>query len=192
MDITIKTIRNLVAVNAVVLGLAACSSSPAPWTQQDDSPWGQKRDSETATLPPDDSVTDTMNDPVLLADPEPEPIVMEAPEAAPAPVAIAPVVVEEPAALSNEDKIMNMPGSNYAVQVYASKSLESLDKFKANKGVENLLAVKTDRSGETIYVLVDIYPDRASANAAASELEASIGSKPWVRSVAGLQKVIAQ
>ena len=51
--------------------------------------------------------------------------------------------------------------------------------------------MKTDRSGSIVYVLVDIHPDRSSANAAAADLEMKTGSKPWVRSVAGLQKIVA-
>ena len=40
MEITIKTIRGIAVSNLIILGLAACSSSPAPWTQADDDPWG--------------------------------------------------------------------------------------------------------------------------------------------------------
>ncbi len=187
MEITIKTIRGIAVTNLIILGLAGCSTSPAPWTQADDDPWGSKRASETESLPSDDAVSDTLlNDPVLLADPEPEPIMMQEPEMAPAPEVIVPVMVE-----SAGDDIMSLPGTNYAIQVYASKTEASIDKFKANKGLDGLMTVKTDRSGSIVYVLVDIYPDRASANAEAPNLEAKTGSKPWVRSVAGLQKIVA-
>ena len=188
MEITIKTIRGIAVTNLIILGLAGCSSSPAPWTQADDDPWGSKRSAETESVPSDEAVSDTSyNDPVLLADPEPEPIMMQEPEAAPAPEVIVPVMVDQPA-----DDIMSMPGTNYAIQVYASKTVESADKFKADKGLDGLMTVKTDRSGSIVYVLVDIHPDRASANAEAPNLEAKTGSKPWVRSVAGLQKIAAQ
>jgi septal ring-binding cell division protein DamX len=111
------------------------------------------------------------------------------------PVAVEPelivaVVVEEE--LTNEQAILAMPATNYAVQVYASKTTESVEAFQTNKGLENLMAVKTDRAGTTIYVLVDVYPDRDAANAAAVDLEAKTGSKPWVRSVAGLQKIVSE
>ncbi|NOQ90384.1 MAG: hypothetical protein GQ549_05510 [Gammaproteobacteria bacterium] len=189
MEITIKTIRSIAVTNIIILGLAGCSSSPAPWTQADDDPWGSKRVAEAESLPSDAAVSDTsLNDPILLADPEPEPIMMQEPEVAPAPEVIMPVVVEQPA----ETDIMAMPGTNYAIQVYASKTEASLEKFKTNKGLEGLMTVKTDRSGSIVYVLVDIHPDRASANAEAPNLEAKTGSKPWVRSVAGLQKIVAQ
>ena len=186
--ITIKTIRSITVTNLIIFGLAACSSSPAPWTQADEDPWGSKHAAESSSTPSDEAVAD-YNDPVLLADPEPEPIVMQEPEAVAEVAVIAPVMVED---LTPEEEIMAMPASNFAVQVYASKTTDSVDKFKTNKGLENLMAVKTDRSGAIVYVLVDVHPDRASADAAAVELEAKTGSKPWVRSIAGLQKIVAQ
>lgn len=193
MEITIKTVRGIVVSNLVVLGLAACSSSPAPWTQADDSPWNAKRASEAQSIPSDDAVTDTtLNDPVLLADPEPvmepEPIVMEEPEAVAEPEVIVAVVEE----MTPEEEIMALPGTGYAVQVYAGKTMDSVENFKASKDLAELKTVKTDRDGAIVYVLVDLYPDRATANAAAADLEIKTGSKPWVRSVAGLQKIVAQ
>ncbi|NOQ88141.1 MAG: hypothetical protein GQ550_04390 [Gammaproteobacteria bacterium] len=189
MDITIKTIRNVAVSNLIILGLAACSSSPAPWTQHDDSPWGTKHATEAESVPSDDAVSDTsLNDPILLADPEPEPIIMQEPEAVAAPEVIVPVMVDQTA----EEEIMSMHETHFAVQVYAGKTTESVDRYKADKGLDDLMTVKTDRSGSIVYVLVDVHPDRATANAAASDLEIKTGSKPWVRSVAGLQKIVAQ
>lgn len=189
MVITIRTIRGIAVTNILILGLAACSSSPAPW-KQDDDPWVSKRNAEAESVPSDEAATDTsLNDPVLLAEPEAEVIVMEEP-AAVEPELIVAVVVEEE--LSNEQAILAMPATNYAVQVYASKTTESVEAFKTNNGLENLMAVKTDRSGAIVYVLVDVYPDRAAANAAAVDLETQIGSKPWVRSIAGLQKIVSE
>jgi septal ring-binding cell division protein DamX len=190
MEITIKTIRGIAVSNLIILGLAACSSSPAPWTQADDDPWGSKHATDANSVPSDEAVSDTsLNDPVLLADPEPEPIIMQEPESAMAPEVIVPIMVEE---LTPEQEIMAMPASNYAVQVYASKTAESVEKFKSSKGLENLMTVRTDRSGSIVYVLVDVHPDRSTANAAATQLEAATGSKPWVRSIAGLQKIVTQ
>lgn len=188
MEITIKKIKRIGATNLIILSLAACSSTPAPWTQEDDSPWGSKREAEANAV---NASSDTsLKDPVLLADPEPEPVVMQAPEAAPAPEVIAPVVVEDTPAATQD--IMAMLSTNYAVQVFAAKNTDSVEKFKTSKGVEDLMTVKTERSGEIVYVLVDIYPDRAAADAAAVELEKKTGAKPWVRSLAGLQKIAAQ
>ena len=188
MDKTIKTIRGVAVTNLITIGLvgglAGCSNTPAPWTQEDESPWGSKHEAEAQNIQSDES----LNDPVLLAEPEPEPIVMQEPEAAPAPEVIVPVVVEEEPATQD---IMAMLSTNYAVQVYAGKTAESVEKFKNSKDLADLMTVKTDRSGSIVYVLVDIYPDRATADAAAAELEIKTGSKPWVRSLAGLQKIVA-
>jgi len=192
MDKTIKIIRGVAVSNLFIFGLVACTSTPAPWTQENESPWGAKHASEAQNVPSDEAVSDTsLNDPVLLADPEPvyEPVVMQEPEAFPAPVMIAPVVVLD---LSPEEQIMAMPTTNYAVQVYASKTTESVEKFKSNNDLNDLMMVRTDRSGSIVYVLVDVYPDRTTANAAAVGLEAKTGSKPWVRSIAGLQKIVSQ
>ena len=190
MGITIKTIRGIAVTNLVVLGLASCSNTPAPWTQEDDSPWGAKHEAEAQSATSDQVGSDTsLNDPVLLADPEPEAIVMEAPEAAPAPEVIVPVIVEDEPVVTQD--IMQMLSTNYAVQVFAGTTIESVENFKTNKDVADLMTVKTDRSGSIVYVLVDIYPDRATADAAAAELEVKIGSKPWVRSLGGLQKIVA-
>ena len=116
MEITTKKIINLAVAGIIGAGLASCSSSPAPWTQSDDSPWQSKRDTETQALPSDDAVTEsTYSDPVLLADPEPEPIIIAEPEPAPAPEMITPVVVAE--AMTPEQEIMDMPvifGGNVA------------------------------------------------------------------------------
>jgi len=187
MEITIKTIRNLVVTNLIIIGLVGCSSSPAPWTQAEDDPWGAKRDAEAQDTLPDEIVADApLDDPMLLS--EPEPYMMQEPEVVEA-VVIMPVVMEE---LTPEQEIMAMPSSNYAVQVFAGKSPDSVENFKNANDLSNLMTVRTDRSGSIVYVLVDVHPDRGTANAAAADLEARIGSKPWVRSVAGLQKIVAQ
>ena len=190
MDTTIKIIRGVAVTNLIILGLAGCSNTPAPWTQTDDSPWEAKHSTEEQNLPSDDAaISDTsLNDPVLLADPEPETFIMEEPVAAHVPEVIVPVVVEE---LTPEQEIIALPGESYAVQVYASKTAENIEKFKNSKNLAELKTVKTDRSGSIVYVLVDIHPDRSSANAAAADLEIKTGSKPWIRSVAGLQKIVA-
>lgn len=192
MDKTIKIIRGVVVSNLIILGLTACSSSPAPWTQENDSPWGAKRAAESESIPSDESVTSAVIDePVMLDEPaamtEPEPVTMYEPAAV-----MAPVVVAEVEMLTPEEQVLAMPESNYAIQVYASKTEDSVEKFKADKDLNDLMTVKTDRSGSIVYVLIDVYPDKAAATAAATDLEIKTGSKPWIRSIGGLQKIVAQ
>lgn len=190
MGITIKTLRGVALTNLVIVGLASCSSSPAPWAEADDSPWGSKRAGEMQDLPSEEAISDTsFNDPVLLSDSELEAMVMIEPEAIAAPEVIIPVVVEE---LTPEQEVMALSSSSYAVQVYAGNTKSSVDKFQANNNLGNLKTIKTERSGTIYYVLVDIHSDRASANSAARTIEANTGTTPWVRSIVGLQKVIVQ
>lgn len=194
MPIKIKTVRGVALTNLILSGLVACSNSPAPWTQANDSPWSEKHQAEAQSIPPEDSLSDTsLNDPVLLAETEPEMeadlIVMQEPEAAPAPEVIAPVIVEDAPVDQN---ILAMLSTNYAVQVLASKSADNVQKFKDRHGLDKLTMVKTNNAGSIMYVLVDIYPDRARAEAAAVMLEDKIGSKPWIRPLAGLQKIVVQ
>lgn len=190
MPITIKYLRVAALSNLVLFGLAGCSNTPAPWTQTDDSPWTEKHQAEAQAIESDETVSDTsLNDPVLLADTQPplmeEPIFMQEPETA-EPEMIAPVIVED---VPIEQNIMAMLSSNYAVQVIASKSAEGVEEFKNSHDLNTLTTVKTNVAGSTVYVLVDIYPDRAAAEAAAVRLEQKTGSKPWIRSLAGLQKI---
>ena len=84
MALTINTIRGVAVTNLIIFGLIGCSNTPAPWTQQDESPWGAKYEAQASNAASDEAVLDTsLNDPVLLADPDIEAIVMDAPESAP-------------------------------------------------------------------------------------------------------------
>ena len=203
MNITIKTIRNITVSSLVTLGLVACSSSPAPWTQVDDSPWGSKHKAEAESLSDD---TTSMSDPVLLGDAEPAVMVeaamseevVEVQSEVVESVVVEPVIVEavvtesQSISQSTEQELLSLPASDYAVQVYAATSIDSVEKFKDAKAVYELKTVATNRSGSIMYVLVDIYSDRAAANAAATDLASRTGAKPWIRSLAGLQKIIVQ
>ena len=192
MPITIKTVSGTALTNLLLFSLIACSNTPAPWTQTDDSPWSEKHKAEAQAIADESASDTTLSDPVLLADTQPPPleetIVMQEPEAV-APEVIAPVIVED---VPVEQNIMAMLSTNYAVQVIASKSADGVEKFKQSHDLNTLTTVKTNNAGSTVYVLVDIYPDRASAQAAADRLEQKTGSKPWIRSLAGLQKIAVQ
>lgn len=132
----------------------------------------------------------------VAVDPEPVAIPTEiVPVLEPEPVATRPVPmpVEEPVMdVQEEIEILSLPSSHYAVQVYASSSTDNMDKYKIVNGLEDLMAVKTRRNGSAVYVLVSVHEDRDSANEAASNLEQLLGTKPWVRSVSGLQAVVMQ
>ena len=186
MKITIRHIQGILISNLFIAGLAACSSEPAPWTRPDESPWSEKHAAAEASV---DDVA-VIEEPVVITEPEPyvETTIIEEP----LPVVAAVAVPEpEPVPVSAEEKIMAMD-SGYAVQIYASSKISSMDKFKSDYGLDDMLAVRTDRDGSIMYVLVRPTPDRSSANVVASELEQKTGTRPWVRAIAGLQKVVAQ
>jgi septal ring-binding cell division protein DamX len=199
VKITTNQCRAALLTNLLVVGLAACSSTPAPWSRPDTSPWTEKHNTASSTVPVDNTVTQS---PELTAPPE----ALPAEEAPPAvdetmPAAEPATVVPPPAEfkaksvvsdINNEQRIMSLPGSYYAVQAYAAATLKSVEQFKAEHHLDSMMTVKTDRNGKTIYVLVETHPTRTAAEAASGEVRSAIGSKPWVRSVAGLQKVVKQ
>jgi septal ring-binding cell division protein DamX len=166
------------------IGLAACSSSPAPWTRPDESPWSDKHASVQQAASVDDIAID---EPAPVMDDEPmaeaEPVVMIEPEPEPMPVRVA-------TPLSPEEQIMAMSSEAYAVQVTAMNDIPSVSRYQAKFGLEDLTTVKTERNGSVVYVLLSLQPDRNSANEAAAQLQRKTGSKPWVRSIAGLQKIV--
>jgi septal ring-binding cell division protein DamX len=209
VKITTNQFKVALLTNLLVVGLAACTSTPAPWSRPDTSPWNNKINKDSSTVPADNTVTQTpeMTAPAeaLPAEPQAEAAPAPAPaeeDVQPMPAAPAPTEVPAPAEykaksvvsdINNEQRIMALPGSYYAVQVYAATTLKSVEQYKSEKKLDdNMMAVKTDHNGKTIYVLVETYPNRSAAKAAASDMASATGSKPWVRSVAGLQKVVKQ
>ena len=189
----------------MLVSLTACSTSQAPWSRPDDSPWSEKHAAAAQAAPADEVVYEPASiepepvQTVVVADPKPMPAVMPTePEpmetsprfAEPVAVEAETIAVAEPQ--SGEAKVMAMPAGSYAVQVYAGASAESIERFQKNKGLEDLTVVKTDRDGKIYYVLVSLHESRGEAVEAATELEGKIGSSPWLRSVAGLQKIVVQ
>jgi septal ring-binding cell division protein DamX len=183
VKITIKQIQGILLSNLMVLTLAACSSSPSPWSQQDNSPWKAKRVAEESSVASEEFVEVPLDEPAPV-------VVLEEPYPYPAPAVVQePTPVIEPVAAVAGGSIMAQPANSFAVQVYAGGTKESVTRYQEAHGLEDLWTVKTDRDGSTIYVLVSVQPDRASAEQAAADLEQRTGSKPWVRSMAGLQKI---
>ena len=101
-------------------------------------------------------------------------------------------VEEAPAAEVSDSDIMSSSSSAYAVQVFAGRVLANLNRYVSTHGLENMQIVKTDHDGDIINVLVSIHDSREEAEQAAMEIEESTGSKPWVRSVAGLQNMTVE
>ena len=173
------------ALSLTLCGFLVSGQAFAAWGN--DSPWSKKH----AELKKQASAEEVVID---------APVIVEAVVAAPVelaptyePPSYEPPTYEPPMAAEEvkpDDGILAIPSSHYAVQVYASSSTDNMDKYKSNNGLEDLTAVKTDRNGAPVYVLISLHEDRTSANEAASNLEQIVGSKPWVRSVGSLQAVV--
>ncbi len=186
VNITRNQIQAILISNILFVGLTACSSEPAPWTRPDESPWSEKHAAAEASV----EEVAVIEEPIVMVEPEPmpEPSRFDDPE----PIVEAIAVPEpEPVPMTAEEQIMAME-SGYAVQIFAASNMASMDKFVSSNGLEDMLPVKTDRGGSVVYVLVSPAPDRASADVRAAELEQRTGTKPWVRSIMGLQKVVYQ
>ncbi|HHO58868.1 MAG TPA: hypothetical protein ENJ64_01400, partial [Thiotrichales bacterium] len=151
----------------MLISLAACSSSQAPWSRPDDSPWSEKHAAAKQAAPADEIVYEPASiepepvQTVVVAEPEPMPVAEPEPVPAedassrfaePMAVEAETIAVAEPQ--SGEAKVMAMPAGSYAVQVYAGTTPESIERFQKKKGLEDLTVVKTDRGGKIYYVLV--------------------------------------
>ncbi len=189
MKITIKQIQGALLSGLVVLIIAACSSSPSPWSQQDDSPWKAKRAAEESSVASEEFVEVPLDEPTPVVEPELEPEPYPYPAAE---VVQEPAVVEPVTTAVVGGAVMSLPANSYAVQVYAGSTEASVTRYQEAHGLEDLWTVKTDRDGSPMYVLVSIQDDRASAEEAAADLEQRTGSKPWIRSMAGLQKIAVE
>jgi len=187
VKITIKKIQGVLLSGLIVLIIAACSSSPSPWSQQDDSPWKAKRAAEESSVVSEEFVEIPLDEPAPVA--EPEPVAVE--ESYPYPTEPTPVV-EPVAAAAVGGAVMSLPANSYAVQVYAGSTEASVTRYQQAHGLEDLWTVETERDGSPMYVLVSIQDDRASAEEVAVDLEQRTGSKPWIRSMAGLQKIAVE
>jgi septal ring-binding cell division protein DamX len=175
------------ALSVMLCGFLMSGQAFAAWGN--DSPWSKKHEALKKQAAMEEVVLDTPVIQPVASYAEPTPVIVEA-IAAPVeldPVYEPPMQAEE---TSQDDGILALPSSHFAVQVYASSSTDNMDKYKSNNGLEDLTAVKTDRNGAPIYVLISLHEDRNSADEAASNLEMIIGSKPWVRSVGSLQAVV--
>ncbi len=183
----------------MVMALSACSSKPSPWSQQT-SPWAGKNEAEmdqpVEDLPP---VTDEAQSPMMDSAASNEamyvepiepigPAGMDAMDEMPA----EPVMVVEPEPVMGGD-IVSQPANYYAVQVCASSSMDKLLKFANRHQLPDQWTAKINVNGKTWYVLLlGIYPNRAEASTALSEVSGRLDTRPWIRSVGSLQALMVQ
>ncbi|MES0327250.1 MAG: hypothetical protein ABUK13_03570 [Gammaproteobacteria bacterium] len=186
----IRKIQGILISSLFVVGLAGCSNSPS-WRDADNSPWKTKRDSEDTSfeefveLSPDDApfAETTMPEPERESMFEIEPVLTE--PGLPEPVEEIPA----PSVIGSD--IMSAPASAYVVQAYAGRKLNNVNGYMSSHDLDQMQIVKTNRDGDILYVLVSLHDGLESAKQASFDLEQRTGSKPWVRSVTGLQRIFS-
>jgi len=172
----------------VLCGLmSACSTSgdSSDWNKKV-SPWDRVRDNPSAAMNEEPA-------PAEIEMMQAQRAQAQSPQAEPAavlvelePVAVAPVIEDSPA-----DRVMQAPASYFTVQVMASVDPNRVYRFAEQHQLPIDYIVPTLRDGVIWHVLLlDIYPDRASALSAQAEAAATLKTQPWVRSVGSIQKIM--
>lgn len=185
----IQTIQKLIislGVAMMVATVSSCSSKPSPWTKKD-SPWGQGGSTVGGNAPAAEEYKDELSAVEEPVDMDSrfgaEPMDPYAPEDS----AAMEVVDQAPA----DGDIMSLPANYYAVQVMASVDIDRVYKFAERNQLSVRYVVPTLRDGVTWHVLLlDVYPDFASAKAGVAEMEGLLPTKPWIRKVSSIQKLV--
>ncbi len=183
----------LLSMAGLAAVLTACSSEPSPWTKAD-SPWDQRRNAAEAPA------ADSYKADLEMGDPAPvelsyqaESVDSFAPEVAmveePAPMEVEPVVAEQP--MMADGSLMDVPAGYYTVQLMASVDLDRVYRFADQNQLSTKYVVPTLRDGVTWHVLLlDVYPDYASAVAGKDEIAGLLTTQPWIRKVSSVQKLM--
>lgn len=186
-----KIIYKLGAAISVALMVSACSNSDT--TYKGGSPWDQKREQgEMAAAPAADVYTQE------LAEVDAGSSNLELSYQTEQVDTYVPGVVEETqpemleaTAVSVEEEILGQPADYYTVQVMASVDVDRVYKFAEQHQLSVRYIVPTYRDGVTWHVLLlDVYPTLADAKAALQEASYTLPTKPWIRSVGSVQKLI--
>tara|TARA_R110002072_G_scaffold3830_6_gene27364 strand:- start:40769 stop:41413 length:645 start_codon:yes stop_codon:yes gene_type:complete len=119
-----------------------------------------------------------------------------------APIA-APVVAAEPVPelprvqLPNpgqlDNQLLELPADHYAVQLIALRNLDGVLEYAGLNGIQSPKFVKIKNDDTDWYVLLlDVYPDRAQAEAAKEDWETAkvLRVQPWIRQLGPLQEAI--
>ena len=175
--------------------LAACSSSPSPWSESA-SPWGSKSDQQEVVA--EDPAVDAeqytfvepIPEPVMIAEPVvPKPVVMEPVEMEPVMSVVEPAPVSRKRVVAND--LQNQPADFFAVQVCASRSMKQLNNFAKHYNLSTQWTTQTNVGGETWYVLLEgVYATRSEAAQALSLMKSQVDTGPWIRTMGSLQAVM--
>lgn len=178
----------------VVSLMAACSSEPSPWTKPQ-SPWDQRR--EAAPAPQADQYKQDLTMEAAPSEVElsyqTEPVESYSPAAEEAATAQSLATEPEPTAapMAGADDFASVPAGYYTVQLVASVDLARVYKFAEQNQLSTRYVIPTVRDGLTWHVLLlDVYPDYPSARAAMEEVAVNLTTKPWIRKVGSVQKLM--
>ncbi|MDQ1363473.1 MAG: DamX protein [Pseudomonadota bacterium] len=171
--------------------LAACSSSPSPWSQSS-SPWGDKNSqAEPAPVAAEEEKSS-------FVEPVPQAEAAYAPVEPVAVAAVEPVAVEtiaEAAPVTNQvatgNDLRSQPATSFAVQVCASRSMKQLAGFAKRHNLSDQLTAQTTVKGETWFVLLEgVYATRDEARQAQTRVSGQVSTKPWIRTIGSLHAVM--
>lgn len=116
-------------------------------------------------------------------------------EPAPAPVApedASPAPPPQPGALPGADWIARQDPGAYTLQLFSVADAEALQRFVQAHPLDGLAWFESRREGYPWYSLIHgVYPDAASARAAAAALPGDLKLQPWVRRLGDIQALIA-
>lgn len=183
--------------------LAACSSTPSPWSQSS-SPWGDKNNQAEEVVA--DDAASAADEQSSFVEPMPTADAVVAP--------IEPVAVDEGQAIASESAmplmaeaaaddapvtnnaalggdLRSQPSGYFAVQVCASRSMKQLAGFARRHQLPDQWMAQTSVKGETWFVLLEgVYATRAEARQALARVGNEVDTKPWIRTVGSLQAVM--
>jgi len=185
---SIQSFARLLGFVVALFALSACSSSePTAWSKKA-SPWDHIRKSDSS------SEMEKQYEPIEAVSSQ-EANMVEA-----SAVADLDALPEE---VKNEDVvepvadpvvgggILDVPASYYTVQLIASVDIDRVYKFADQNQLSIKYIVPTNRDGLVWHVLLlDVYPDRESAVIGKNEVESTLRTTPWIRSVGSIQQLM--
>jgi len=198
-----QQILAVLSVAGIFITLSSCAVSPSSWEKKS-SPWDQRRSAAQNTAVPaaekdeqeiaevdqssNEIESDYQSEQVDNSVSEPEAVETESVEAESVEVES---VEAEPESMSTEEEVLNLPAEYYTVQLMASVDVDRLHKFAEKNQISVRYIVRTVRDGITWHVLLlDVYPDRASAKIGLDEIVDSVQTQPWLRSLGSIQKLM--
>ena len=187
----------VLGVTSIVVLLSACSGAPekSAWGEKTASPWaaggsiksGRDAYEEAQAAEASAGGAEGVVSEQLAYDPYAPAPAQEMPVEEPA-VIEQPVVAQD---MGIEQEILNQPANYYTVQLMASVDIDRVYKFAERNQLSVRYVVPTMRDGVTWHVLLlDIYPDLASAKIARDEMSGLLNTKPWVRTLGSIQKLM--